>query len=292
MVSDGQSHHSHKSDIPWPEVKSKNAVPTPYEIFGVKKSAPYSKQRFYELVKIYHPDMHGWSGSAIPQATKLERYRLVIAANDILSDPLKRGAYDAYGAGWHGAPHVLHPDDAQYAKHGSWAGPSSGWSGGPNGPSMNATWEDWERWYQRDKEGPQKPVYFSNGTFIGLIFLFAFIGGLAQTQRLNAFSLNFTAAVDALHTDMSKELIRRRKEAVRLGTKDERIQQFLKVRDPEGYGITDVEESQVRKLLPAPEVCSSRDIEGRPLYVYSPKSLPPPDQKDGAQMDFPKGTTS
>lgn len=131
MVSDGYSRGDH-GKMWWPEVTSANKIPTPYQIFNQKKGSPYSKERFYELVKLYHPDRHDVS-DGLSYDTKLERYRLVVAANDLLSDPVKRGAYDCYGAGWNGAPDVRGP-----------SGGGRGWSGGPNGPSRNATWEDCE----------------------------------------------------------------------------------------------------------------------------------------------------
>src|SRR5690554_4812441 len=58
MVADGRSRDAPHPNIPWPEVSSANAIPSPYEIFNQKKGSPYSKRRFYELVKIYHPDRH------------------------------------------------------------------------------------------------------------------------------------------------------------------------------------------------------------------------------------------
>ena len=87
-------------------------IPTPYQIFGQKKDSPYSKRKFYELVKLYHPDRHdyGSSGNLPSYTTKLERYRLIVAANDILSNPVKRAAYDRYGSGWNGQPDALSPE--------------------------------------------------------------------------------------------------------------------------------------------------------------------------------------
>lgn len=270
MVADGPSRDAPHENIPWPEVTSANAIPTPYQIFNQRKGSPYSKRRFYELVKIYHPDRHSVSScyhDDIPVATKLERYRLIVAANNLLSDPVKRSAYDTYGAGWHGTPSALYPGEAA-APNGSWASPHTGrgWDGGPGGPANNATWEDWEKWYNRDEK--QEPIYFSNTTFLVLIALFIGVGYMGQTRRLDNFSLSLTRQIDALHNDMSKELVRRRKEASMYGDRDERIQEFLKARDPVSYGVTDPREEQIRKVLPAPEICSSNDIESRATDIY------------------------
>ena len=237
------------------------AVPTPYQIFNQKKGSPYSKRRFYELVKLYHPDKHGIdTNDGLDYDTKLSRYRLIIAANDILSDPVKRSAYDTYGAGWNGRPEVLDPRD----KHGD----NHGWAG-PGGPSQNATWEDWEKWYSRDVKGEQKPQFVSNGAFVLLIAIFVAVGGLGQLTRLDNYSAKFLEQRDTLHDKMSKDLRQRRKETrYTFGSREERIHSFLRQRQ-------DPKEETYRKLLPNPEVCSSEDIKGRSMVVYqSPKNMP------------------
>jgi len=275
MVADGPSKHHHQN-LPWPEVTSTNTIPTPYQIFNQKKGSPYSKRRFYDLVKLYHPDRHRVDDSldGIPYATKLERYRLVVAANDILSDPIRRDAYDRYGAGWNGAPDILTPADASDPMR-SWGNYSGrGWGGGPGGPSQNATWEDWERWYQRDAKGKQEPTYFSNSAFVALIVIFAALGGIGQATRAGNYSMSLLEHRDALHAEMSRELMRRRKVSNTTGTREERVKNFLKQRDPHGYGIIDPQEEQYRKMLPEPEVCSSGDIRDRSTDIYHPNGKP------------------
>lgn len=278
MVSDGHTRHDHGS-LRWPEITSANAIPTPYQIFNQKKGSPYSKKRFYELVKLYHPDRHDPDDcSGLPYATKLERYRLVVAANDILSDPVKRGAYDIYGAGWNGQPDVLRPRDSS-EQPATWGGHSErGWGGGPSGPSQNATWEDWEKWYQREGKGPQEPRYVSNAAFVGLILAFAALGGMTQATRAGNYSISFLEQRDALHRNVSKDLMRRRKEAMSAyGSREERIESFLKQRDPYGYGVTDPKEESYRRVLPPPEICSSENIKDRTMDIYHQKNNP----KDG-----------
>jgi curved DNA-binding protein CbpA len=273
MVSDGRARNHHEN-LPWPEVTTLNRIPTPYQIFGQKKGSKYSKQRFYELVKLYHPDRHSHNDVGISFATKLERYRLVVAANDILSDPVKRGAYDTYGAGWNGMPDVLAPRDAAEGnqKWGNYSG--RGWGGGPGGPSQNATWEDWERWYQQQNgtEGKQSPLWFSNGAFMSLIVIFAALGGIGQATRVGNYSVSFLEQRDALHDQISKDLMRRKKESVKCTNHEIRVQNFLMKRDPYGYGIADPQEDAYRKLLPDPEICSSEDIKERPMEVYHEKN--------------------
>jgi curved DNA-binding protein CbpA len=250
MVSDGHSRHDH-GRLYWPEITSANTIPTPYQIFNQKKGSSYSKKRFIELVKLYHPDRHDPDNShGLSYAIKLERYRLVVAANDILSDPVKRGAYDVYGAGWNGQPDVLGPRDPSEPSTtwGSYSG--RGWGGGPSGPSQNATWEDWEKWYQRDAKGAQEPRYVSNAAFVGLIITFAALGGIGQATRAGNYSMSFLEQRDALHDNISKDLIRRRKEATSAyGSREERIHNFLKQRDPYQYDVTDRKDENHKSVI-------------------------------------------
>lgn len=265
MVSNGHSGHSH-GGLRWPEMTSADRIPTPYQIFNQKKGSPYSKQRFYELVKLYHPDRHDLDFSTIglSYATKLERYRLVVAANEILSDPVKRSAFDIYGAGWNGMPNVKSPRDNSNSSA-TWTDSNGrGWNA-PGGPSQNATWEDWERWYARnDPREKQEPQFVSNGAFVGLIVMFAIIGGVGQATRVGNFSVSFIEQRDALHENLSKDLIRRRKETTSLwGTREERIHSFLKQREPVGYHEITHTEDGMRKLLPAPDILSSGEVKKR-----------------------------
>lgn len=92
----------------WPHPVQSTTPPTPYQIFSTTPSEPYSKARFTELVKIYHPDRcdhpAGHACAHLPATTRLERYRLIVSAHRILSNPERRKAYDRFGAGWTGSP--------------------------------------------------------------------------------------------------------------------------------------------------------------------------------------------
>lgn len=239
----GKHHHDY---IPWPDTAA-NAIPTPYQIFGQKKGSPYSKRTFYELVKQYHPDRHSYNGShdGLSYASKLERYRLIVAANDLLSNPAKRSAYDCYGAGWNGQPDIRGSRDSA-----SQGGRGGGWDS-RHGPSQNATWEDWERWYQRDEAGHQEPAFASNGAFVGLILLLASIGGIAHAARAGNYSMHFIETQDARHANIARELDRMRRETTTaFPNKEERVHHFLKQRAQ--YGVTDPREEKHRRSLPPP----------------------------------------
>ncbi|KAI9840737.1 MAG: hypothetical protein M1838_003931 [Thelocarpon superellum] len=253
--------------LTWPETGHPTVSPTPYQIFCQKKGAPYSKRRFYELVKLYHPDWHGQGRPSgvdqLSHTTKLERYRLVVAANDILSDPVKRSAYDRYGAGWNGFPEASGRWNQNTRGYGNGSSANQAWGQGDRSPSQNATWEDWERWYQRDAKGPQQPLYFGNGAFFSLVVMLAALGGVGQATRAGNYSMSFLEERDRLHDETSKELIRRRQDATTYSHRDERIESFLKTRDPDGYGVANPDEDAYRRLSGDREIGSSSDSKGR-----------------------------
>ena len=258
--SHGRSSQS-SDDLQWPDLASPTAIPTPYQIFQQAKGAPYSKRRFYELVKVYHPDCHKHDEQSsrlgsLSEAVKLERYRLIVAANDILSDPEKRSAYDRYGSGWNNQPCIS-------GKRREWSH-STGWTGfDHNSAARNATWEDWEKWYRGETKGKQEAPYFSNGGIFSLIMFVTILGAMGQITRVSDFSRPFFDQIEAMHDESSKDLRRIRKETQSFSNKDARVHNFLKVRDPVGFGIIDPKEEGYRKLLSEPEVCMSNDIRGR-----------------------------
>lgn len=96
----------------------------------------------------------------------------------------------------------------------------------------------------------------------------ASLGGLANISRANTNGQGFLDQADRTSAQISRELAKRRREAVALGSKDERIQAFLKSRDPIGYGLLDPQEEKVRKMLPPGERCMSEDIQKRSLDPY------------------------
>lgn len=72
-----------RDNMNWPCTKSASYdttpfVPSPYEIFDMHRSGAYGKQtklKYYELVKIYHPDRNGASCEGVSQVERLERVR-------------------------------------------------------------------------------------------------------------------------------------------------------------------------------------------------------------------------
>ncbi|KAI9901176.1 hypothetical protein N3K66_002993 [Trichothecium roseum] len=242
---------------PWPT----KLHPTPYDIFAIPRSAPYTKKRFYQLAKLYHPDLSSSSTTTIHQhpssssssssssiishATRLERYRLVVAANDILSSPSKRVLYDTHGLGWHldaaRAPSLRDVDRA--------------WRAQPNSPAMNATWEDWERWYEaRDGRAPApRPNYMSNGVFAVLVALTVLVGALAQSQRAGRAGQSYMEHTEAVNAAVGDQ-VRRSAVAAAGMRKDERVDRFLRDRENVAYHFNPaVYESQLAGESHAPQ---------------------------------------
>ncbi|KAK0729495.1 hypothetical protein B0H67DRAFT_445834, partial [Lasiosphaeris hirsuta] len=202
--------------------------PTPYEIFDQSKTAPYSKGRFYELVKQYHPDRHHQtSHDGIPHQTKLERYRLIVAANNILSDPERRRLYDRYGTGWEGETANIRTRCRAADK---------AWRQQPGNASMNATWEDWERWHDRREGKKQEPLYMSNAGVVGIIALFALIGGYGHVSRAGTHSATLLDMRDHQQASISKIMQERQSQMAGLDKRG-RVEVFLKQREGWGYDL-------------------------------------------------------
>lgn len=269
-----EGHHE-TSQHDWPETPRGQTCPTPYQIFSISKTEKYSKAKFYELVKLYHPDKesHGEVSSTkashecLPRATRLERYRLIVAAHTLLSDPAKRSAYDRWGAGWAGKAETGLDWNHQNRGPGQ-AGPfTTSWRdhADPNIWS-NATWEDWERWREKQDAndgqtyGRQNPLFASNSTFVSLVIVLAAIGGSWNLNRAENEGGRFLAARDAVHDQTSKDL-RKVRQLTSHRPKDERIDWFVRNREASflSIGAEEIREDKVRHILPRQETCLSEE---------------------------------
>lgn len=199
--------------LQWPSQPDPRRIPTPYQIFNQHRTEPYSKRRFYELVKLYHPDTSASTSDvshSCSTADKLERYRLIVAANAILCDPERRSAYDRSGAGWqdfrHDEEHGSGATRYKYSTYHRWREDvARKYSFHVEDDCMyNATWEDWERWYDRvharsnprqssaswsdtffSQRSPHRAVCVNNHIFISIVALLALLGGMGQATRAN-----------------------------------------------------------------------------------------------------------
>ncbi|KAF2838510.1 hypothetical protein M501DRAFT_904207, partial [Patellaria atrata CBS 101060] len=219
----------------WPIPSPPTRPLTPYEILSHPLHGPYTKARFNALVKLYHPDLHHLPPSpshpsnsshnphphpSISPSERLERYRLIIAAHTLLSSPTRRQAYDTHGHGWDHAPNL--PTSSAGA-------PKRQWPKGMN-PLYNATWEDWERWYEATSPSPSRPApqtpFVPNGTFVVVLLLCAFLGGLGQASRAGIFSASLLEQREQVHADAARNLRRSRLSAVG-ASRSESIERFI-----------------------------------------------------------------
>ncbi|KAA8646261.1 hypothetical protein EYZ11_000620 [Aspergillus tanneri] len=231
-------HGFSEPDLLWPSSSSF----TPYDLFKQDRKAPYSKSRFYELVKIYHPDRpcHGHPLCRdIPPEVRLQRYHLVVAAHEILSDPARRAAYDRSGTGW-----SLHPNYSH--------GPTPSWARSDSsdyGPiNANATWEDWERWYNRH-EGKQRHMV-DNRTFTTFIILLTLLGGAVQASWISRFSTSYETRLREVSNESTQFLMGRRENTVnQMASSEAKVQHFLIRRDPSGFGLKEEEQPVYQTLL-------------------------------------------
>ncbi|KAK6537927.1 hypothetical protein TWF694_010823 [Orbilia ellipsospora] len=260
---------------------------TPYEIFNQPHSSAYQKQTFYRLVKLYHPDcipqLDHPSGH-LSKTIRTERFRLIVAANALLADPTKKKAYDAYGVGWNGVNSHHRGTDVKTRTAAAYA--SGPWK---NSPAGNATWEDWERWYKAEgMGGTNSSSSFTSGfpgtdpspgsesrgnaatplttktNFVTILLLLSFTGVLVQLARVDQFTSTYEERRDKRNRDIQRDLWRAKQDGLAMGGKDGRVQAFLKMRDPEGYGgVEEVREERLRRLLPEGEVCMSDGVRGR-----------------------------
>jgi curved DNA-binding protein CbpA len=241
-------HASTADPYRWPSSKD----PSPYEILEIQRHAPYSKQRYYELVKQYHPDLsHLHTQTAHhPQHVCLERFRLIVAAHSILSDKHRRYAYDTWGAGWNGhATHPRQPQPHQAYSRGDGEGKKQSWwqqreghdysrsygHGGPDDASANATWEDWERWYaaRNPNVSKQETVFADNSVFVAGILFLALVGSLAEVNYAKGQGAEVLEVSDRRTAELGRDVLRRRREALQSADRKERVRRFLIMRNQE-----------------------------------------------------------
>lgn len=241
-------HHQHQHPPPWPHKPN----PTPYDIFAIARTEAYPKKRFYQLVKLYHPDLsHAAPAARVPPDVRLERYRLVVAANSLLSDPAKRRAYDMYGAGW-GLGGPAGSASRQSAEEARRADRS--WRQRPGNASRNATWEDWEAWYEARGEGQagrprQETQYMPNGVFAMLLAMTCIIGAMLQGQRAGMSGSQVLELADQRDRAVGGEM-RRSSVALAGMSKDQRVDRFLRDRENVAFQFST---ARYDDALPPPE---------------------------------------
>jgi len=238
--SDSSLHKSSSASEAQPSVSigdwTKSARPTPYDILDLPRNAPYTKTRFRQLVKLYHPDLHSSPSialSSISRSTRLERYHLIMQAHDVLSDPAKRRAYDSNGAHWRStSTGAAYTTDAERYE---------AWRKGPYAScAQNGTWEDWERWYA-EQANPgaarrSQGYYMGNGTFVVLIVFTVIIISIMQTTRHEQRRRELDARWQRQQAELSKSLMQSQHEVEGLD-RQERVDRFLRHRENTRYAF-------------------------------------------------------
>lgn len=196
---------------------------------GIEPGNPYSKSRFYSLVKLYHPDSAASPASNnIPKEERLARYRLIVDAHLILSDDLKRSAYDQYGLGW-GLKRDPMPGTSMrygYYRRGHGYSENSGNSG-----DEEIIWRLLSR----------------NKSFRCLVLVV-----LAFAKMCLFLSLVTQVQMETQKTDQfSRQLLHRHQDRA-LSTRSfmAQAERVLLRRDPSGLGLTPFEEAFYREMLP------------------------------------------
>jgi curved DNA-binding protein CbpA len=246
--------------------------PTPYEILNQRKSDRYSKHRYVELVKVYHPDLAAHDHHSHDYHIRLERFRLVVAAHTILSDERKRRAYDLWGVGWVGGGTASPPSYSTQL----WQKREGYWSysqGGKDDISQNATWEDWERW-RRDCSDPpsasgldrQRQVFTKNIVFATIVIVLAGLGSIFEAKYAFVIGNDVVDSASRRTKELDSDMkMRRGLVSDHYGSgsdRENRVRKFLIARDPvEGkrylnWSSVTAEGSQ--KLSKSPSVPTSK----------------------------------
>ncbi|PYI04650.1 hypothetical protein BO78DRAFT_420394 [Aspergillus sclerotiicarbonarius CBS 121057] len=212
------SHAPRSSSLPWPSPSDL----TPYNILGLQPGDPYNKGTFYDLDKIYHPDRYQTVPSDLPPTIREHRYRLVVAAHELLSNPHKRLTYDHYGVGWGGAHGRGPPRAAGVSRY----------------DHHNTSHESSAR---------EADIFVPHPRLVVLLLVIAFFLQsclfVVQAQKAEIHARQ-------LHEQSQRLLDRRRSRAAGLRALAAQFERFLLKRDPTGLGLTRREETTYREILP------------------------------------------
>ncbi|KAI1251132.1 hypothetical protein MGN70_008193 [Eutypa lata] len=196
---------------------------TPYNILEQARTEPYNKRRFHELVRVYHPDR--WQHATyhgVSKATRVERYRLLVLANAILSDPLKRKAYDEYGVGWDGGGHHGSPERRTNGDDDL----AQGWSQQPGQEGVDATWDGWEQWGRQGQDQNQGLIILRNESLGLVLALFLTLGGCCLYAQAYYRVKEITQQCDKVHTTISEDLWRIKNQA-ESSSRENRVKAFV-----------------------------------------------------------------
>ncbi|KAI1120954.1 hypothetical protein F5Y10DRAFT_257355 [Nemania abortiva] len=211
--------HSEHRLIVWPLAPNF----TPYQLLEQDPKAPYDKKRFCQLAMMYHPDRwihekyHG-----VSKASRIERYRLILTAHRILSDPVKRKAYDRGGLGW----------DKELVSYVARAEPSfqrtaaSSSNSAARGSGPEVIWENQETYWNPGSSKQQKQLFVNNRIFGLILILFVVIMTCIRFIRADHISRQSLRQRDAINAALLADLKRIYKDGHSM-TRHERVEKFL-----------------------------------------------------------------
>ncbi|ETS83067.1 hypothetical protein PFICI_04943 [Pestalotiopsis fici W106-1] len=204
---------------------------TPYDILEQPKDQLYNKRRFYQLVMVYHPDRWQYTSyHGVSKAARVERYRLIIEADKILSNPVKRKAYDERGVGWGlGSPADHGSNRTGFREHESHHKAHMYRHQQGHDAKRNATWEDWEQWRdprKRYESSQRQAVIICNRSFGLVLLLLAMIGGCGQLARMDHLTTEIARQRDRNHGDLCDQLLEAESRRA-IANRAELVQAFL-----------------------------------------------------------------
>ena len=220
-----QQKSSRASHYPtWPSTDR----PTPYEVMGIERGNKYSKSRYYDLVKVYHPDSStSLAAQKLPVEERLSRYRLIVDAHEILSDYKKRSAYDTYGLGWP-LPSRPHSFDLRSQRH--------------------TTYDRWgDEGFNGGSERELIRRLFRNKKFICFVVVLV---TFAQTCVILSSLAKSELQMRRTDEECRDMIYRHRDRALSLKTLMAQMERLLLKRDPSGMGLASTEEPFYRDMLP------------------------------------------
>lgn len=161
------------------------------------------KRRYYELVKLYHPDVCK-GGEDVE-----ERFRMITSAYAILSDSARKNAYDNFGAGWKGVPAFSETMRKRYstASRCDFVDLHSG-----------GTWED----YYSTENPAARTKSADRQSFTPFVVTIAIIGMAFQFVRF--ITIGDASGIEKRHYQSSRDLAAARRSSL-LG-RDQKLQQL------------------------------------------------------------------
>jgi curved DNA-binding protein CbpA len=219
--------HNYTSRARWPLTNN----PTPYDILGTQRGKKYLKAGYYDLVKTYHPDLNmASSRESLSKEERVERYRLVVAAHEILSDPQKRAAYDVYGIGWGAPSNCSRGSDRTTAPFTNRRRTYS-WEYGDHASSEFDIWG-----------------FLSTHKYIIRLVAVIFIFGDACLFLVTLSKAE--VELERLDMELRKLMLHRQERSLGAPSSVLQLERFFLKRDPSGMGVLPGEESSYREILP------------------------------------------